>query len=111
MTPRRRARSGLRFLRHVSTASCELRKGGAFRRRQGCAVARTYIRVLKSARPVWNVVIGSPRGGGYADKAMGRPLLIVGDIQGDAERLELALAPYPEDEVDTVFLGDFFQGG
>ena len=42
---------------------------------------------------------------------MGRPLLIVGDIQGDAERLELALAPYPDDEVDTVFLGDFFQGG
>ena len=40
-----------------------------------------------------------------------RPLLIVGDIQGDVERLEEALAGYPEDEVDTIFLGDFFQGG
>ena len=40
-----------------------------------------------------------------------RPLLIVGDVQGDAERLAAALEPYPEDEVDTVFLGDFFQGG
>lgn len=42
---------------------------------------------------------------------MPRPLLIVGDVQGDAERLEEALAAYDEDEVDTVFLGDFFQGG
>lgn len=42
---------------------------------------------------------------------MDRPLLIVGDVQGDAERLEAALRPYPEDGVDTVFLGDFFQGG
>jgi hypothetical protein len=42
---------------------------------------------------------------------MGRPLLIVGDVQGDAERLESALRPYPEDAVDTVFVGDFFQGG
>jgi hypothetical protein len=42
---------------------------------------------------------------------MSRPLLIVGDVQGDAERLASALEPYPEDEVDTVFLGDFFQGG
>jgi calcineurin-like phosphoesterase family protein len=41
----------------------------------------------------------------------GRPLLIVGDVQGDSERLEEALALYPEDAVDTVFLGDFFQGG
>jgi Calcineurin-like phosphoesterase len=40
-----------------------------------------------------------------------RPLLIVGDVQGDVERLEEALLPYPQDEVDTVFLGDFFQGG
>jgi len=40
-----------------------------------------------------------------------RPLLIVGDVQGDVERLREALAPYPEDEVDTIFLGDFFQGG
>ncbi len=42
---------------------------------------------------------------------MHRPLLIVGDVQGDSERLAAALEPYPEDEVDTVFLGDFFQGG
>lgn len=42
---------------------------------------------------------------------MVRPLLIVGDVQGDAERLREALAPYPEHEVETIFLGDFFQGG
>ncbi|MBJ7595080.1 MAG: metallophosphoesterase [Candidatus Dormibacteraeota bacterium] len=42
---------------------------------------------------------------------MSRPLLIVGDVQGDVERLEDALQPYPEDDVDTMFLGDFFQGG
>jgi hypothetical protein len=42
---------------------------------------------------------------------MVRPLLIVGDVQGDAERLASALEPYPEDQVDTVFVGDFFQGG
>ena len=42
---------------------------------------------------------------------MARPLLVVGDVQGDVERLEEALQPYPEDDVDTVFLGDFFQGG
>lgn len=40
-----------------------------------------------------------------------RPVLIVGDVQGDVERLREALAPYPADDVDTVFLGDFFQGG
>jgi hypothetical protein len=40
-----------------------------------------------------------------------RPVLIVGDVQGDVERLQEALRPYPDDEVDTVFLGDFFQGG
>lgn len=40
-----------------------------------------------------------------------RPVLIVGDVQGDVERLQEALRPYPEDDVDTVFLGDFFQGG
>jgi len=42
---------------------------------------------------------------------MARPLLIVGDVQGDAERLASALEPYPQDGVDTVFVGDFFQGG
>ncbi|GAC1572551.1 MAG: hypothetical protein NVS3B18_05790 [Candidatus Dormibacteria bacterium] len=40
-----------------------------------------------------------------------RPVLIVGDVQGDVERLREALAPFPEDEVATVFLGDFVQGG
>lgn len=40
-----------------------------------------------------------------------RPVLVVGDVQGDVERLREALQPYSEDEVDTVFLGDFFQGG
>jgi hypothetical protein len=43
--------------------------------------------------------------------AVGRPVLVVGDVQGDAERLREALALYDEHEVDTVFLGDFFQGG
>lgn len=42
---------------------------------------------------------------------MSRPILIVGDVQGDVERLREALAPYPENDVDTIFLGDFFQGG
>ena len=42
---------------------------------------------------------------------MTRPTLIVGDVQGDVDRLIEALEPYPEDEGDTVFLGDFFQGG
>lgn len=40
-----------------------------------------------------------------------RATLIVGDVQGDVGRLLEALETYPEDEVDTVFLGDFFQGG
>ena len=40
-----------------------------------------------------------------------RPVLVVGDVQGDVERLRDALRAYPEDGVDTVFLGDFFQGG
>lgn len=45
------------------------------------------------------------------DAMSDRPVLIVGDVQGDVERLRHALSPFPEDEVDTVFLGDFFQGG
>lgn len=45
------------------------------------------------------------------DHVKRRPVLIVGDVQGDVERLEEALQPYPEDDVETVFLGDFFQGG
>ncbi|HWW09112.1 MAG TPA: metallophosphoesterase family protein, partial [Candidatus Acidoferrales bacterium] len=40
-----------------------------------------------------------------------RPTLIVGDVQGDIERLEEALEAFPQDEVETIFLGDFFQGG
>ena len=40
-----------------------------------------------------------------------RPILIVGDVQGDVERLEEALHAFPEDEFETIFLGDFFQGG
>lgn len=42
---------------------------------------------------------------------MTRPTLIVGDVEGDVDRLREALEPFAEDEVDTVFLGDFFQGG
>ena len=42
---------------------------------------------------------------------MTRPTVIVGDVQGDVDRLRQALADFPEDEFDTVFLGDFFQGG
>ena len=40
-----------------------------------------------------------------------RPVLVVGDVQGDVDRLRDALEAYPEDDVDTIFLGDFFQGG
>ena len=39
------------------------------------------------------------------------PILIVGDVQGDHERLAGALVAYPEDEFETIFLGDFFTGG
>jgi hypothetical protein len=42
---------------------------------------------------------------------MSLPVLVVGDVQGDYERLGEVLAGYPDTEVDTVFLGDFFQGG
>jgi len=42
---------------------------------------------------------------------MALPVLIVGDVQGDHERLAAALAAFPEDEVETIFLGDFFTGG
>ncbi|MGI8847792.1 MAG: metallophosphoesterase [Candidatus Dormibacteria bacterium] len=42
---------------------------------------------------------------------MSRQVLVVGDVQGDYERLQEALEPYPAEDVDTVFLGDFFQGG
>ena len=33
---------------------------------------------------------------------MTRATLIVGDVQGDVDRLKEALEPYPEDEVDTT---------
>ena len=39
------------------------------------------------------------------------PILVVGDVHGDLERLFLALAPYPPDSVRTVFLGDLVDGG
>lgn len=42
---------------------------------------------------------------------MGYPILVVGDVQGDFERLGDALSAYPDESVETVFLGDFFQGG
>src|SRR6202023_2128926 len=38
-------------------------------------------------------------------------ILIVGDVQGDVERLQEALGAFPEAEFETIFLGDFFQGG
>jgi hypothetical protein len=47
---------------------------------------------------------------GYAPR-MPLPVLVVGDVQGDFERLGDTLAAYPESEVETIFLGDFFQGG
>ena len=40
-----------------------------------------------------------------------RPVLVVGDVQGDFERLTEALERFPAGDVDTVFLGDFYQGG
>jgi calcineurin-like phosphoesterase family protein len=39
------------------------------------------------------------------------PILVVGDVHGDLERLFQALAPYPPDTVRTVFLGDLVDGG
>lgn len=39
------------------------------------------------------------------------PLVVVGDVHGDLERLFAALRPYPADEVRTVFLGDLVDGG
>ena len=49
----------------------------------------------------------SPRYSG----AMTLPILIVGDVQGDHERLAGALVAYPEERFETIFLGDFFTGG
>lgn len=39
------------------------------------------------------------------------PLLIVGDVHGDIERLFAALKPYPADEWQTIFLGDLVDYG
>jgi hypothetical protein len=39
------------------------------------------------------------------------PVLIVGDVHGDLERLFSALRPYPADRYETVFLGDMVDGG
>lgn len=39
------------------------------------------------------------------------PLLAVGDVHGDLERLFQAVAPYPPDRWRTIFLGDLVDGG
>ncbi len=39
------------------------------------------------------------------------PVLIVGDVHGDIERLFQALKPYPADEWNTIFLGDLVDYG
>jgi hypothetical protein len=39
------------------------------------------------------------------------PVLIVGDVHGDLERLFQALKPYPADEWRTIFLGDLVDYG
>src|SRR5205823_12661150 len=43
--------------------------------------------------------------------AVDLPVLIVGDVHGDLERLFKALAPYPPERWRTVFLGDLVDGG
>ena len=39
------------------------------------------------------------------------PVLIVGDVHGDLERLFAALQPYPADQWRTIFLGDLVDFG
>lgn len=39
------------------------------------------------------------------------PVVVVGDVHGDLERLFGALRPYPPDRWRTVFLGDLVDGG
>jgi len=39
------------------------------------------------------------------------PVLVVGDVHGDLERLFQALKPYPADEWRTIFLGDLVDYG
>ena len=43
--------------------------------------------------------------------ASGLPVLIVGDVHGDLERLFGALKPYPADSWRTIFLGDLVDYG
>ena len=43
--------------------------------------------------------------------AADRPVLIVGDVHGDIERLFAALKPYPAAEWRTIFLGDLVDYG
>jgi hypothetical protein len=43
--------------------------------------------------------------------ASGLPVLIVGDVHGDLQRLFAALKPYPADRWRTVFLGDLVDYG
>ena len=43
--------------------------------------------------------------------AAGLPVLIVGDVHGDLERLFAALKPYPSEEWHTIFLGDLVDYG
>jgi hypothetical protein len=42
---------------------------------------------------------------------MSLPVLIVGDVHGDLERLFKALKSYPPDQWRTIFLGDLVDGG
>ena len=39
------------------------------------------------------------------------PVLIVGDVHGDLQRLFAALKPYPDDQWRTIFLGDLVDYG
>lgn len=39
------------------------------------------------------------------------PVLVVGDVHGDLERLFQALRPYPPEDWHTIFLGDLMDGG
>ena len=41
----------------------------------------------------------------------GLPVLVVGDVHGDVERLFQALEPYPAERWQTIFLGDLVDGG
>ncbi len=41
----------------------------------------------------------------------GLPVLVVGDVHGDIERLFQALKPYPAGDWHTIFLGDIVDGG